>query len=59
LAVHKDCIQRNDVTERKTWSSKPLIIFWLPHPDRTVMAAMIGGAVKDIISAIPEYEEEV
>jgi len=57
--VHRHCIERNDVTEREALFSKPLAFFWLLHPNRTVMVAMITGAVKDIIFSIPEYEEEV
>jgi hypothetical protein len=47
------------VTEREALFSKPLAFFWLLHPNRTVMVAMISGAVKDIMFNIPEYEEEV
>jgi hypothetical protein len=57
--VHRHCVERKDETERKAWSSKPLAFFWLLRPDRTVVVAMIGGAVKDIISGIPEYKQEV
>ncbi len=59
LAAHRHCVEGKDVTECKAWSSQSLAFFWLLCPDRTVMVAMIGGAVKDIISGIPEYEEEV
>ena len=47
------------MTECEALFSKPLTFFWLLHPNRTVMVAMISGAVKDIIFSIPEYEEEV
>jgi len=47
------------VTEREALFSKPLAFFWQLHPNRTVMVAMITGAVKDIMFSIPEYEEEV
>jgi len=47
------------VTEREALFSKPLTFFWLLHPNRTAMVAMISGAVKDIMFNIPEYEEEV
>jgi hypothetical protein len=47
------------VTEREELFSKPLAFFWLLYPNRTVMVAMITGAVKGIIFSIPEYEEEV
>jgi hypothetical protein len=47
------------VTEREAWSSEPLAFFWLLRPKHTVTMAMIGGAVRDIISGIPEYAEEV
>jgi len=47
------------VTEREALFSKPSAFFWQLHPNRTVMVAMITGAVKDIMFSIPEYEEEV
>ena len=47
------------MTEGEALFSKPLAFFWLLHPNRTVMVAMISGAVKGIMFSIPEYEEEV
>jgi 4-hydroxybenzoate polyprenyltransferase len=44
LTVPGPYIERNDVTERETRSSKPLAFFWLLRLNRTVMVAMITGA---------------
>jgi len=33
--------------------------FWLLRYNRATVAARINGAVKDIISDIPDYEEEI
>jgi hypothetical protein len=46
-------------TIREAQCSEALALFWLLRPDRTVMVAMIGGPMKDIMSGIPDYEEEV